>query len=83
MAISLSDISALPDYTDAQILKLYRWALVNGAAGESRSINGRSITFPPIDKLTKTIEWLETRAQTSDSADSGGGNVLVQFGERV
>lgn len=80
MAISSADITALPDYTDAQLLKLYRWAMANGAAGESRSMNGHSITFPAIDKLRETIEWLEQRVNV-DAASGDGGDVVVVYGE--
>jgi hypothetical protein len=80
MAISSADIAALPDYTDAQLLKLYRWALANGAAGTSRSINGRAITFPALPSLLSAIEWLEERVQAA-SDGTGGSIALVQFGE--
>ena len=81
MAISSSDISALPAYTDAELLTLYRWALANGAAGTSRTIGAggasRSYTFPSVEVIIKTIEWLESR-----EAANGGGNIaLVRFGE--
>lgn len=78
MAITNADIAALPTYTDAELLILYRWALVNNAAGETRAINGRSVTFPSVEQLRKTIEWLEARA---NSATGGDGLALITFDE--
>jgi hypothetical protein len=82
MAISNADITALPDYTDSELLKLYRSALANGWAGTSRTINGRSITFAGPKELRDTIEWLEERIN-ADSTDASGGIALVRYGERV
>ena len=82
MAISSADITALPDYTDAQLLKLYKWAMANGAAGQSRTINGRAIAFPPLADLMKAIEWLESREQAAANATTGNGIALAKYGER-
>lgn len=79
MAISTSDIDNLPDYTDAQLLKLYRWAITNGAAGTTRSINNRSVSFPSLTEMMAAISWLEDRIAAADG--NGGMNALVQFGE--
>jgi hypothetical protein len=77
MAISNADIAALPTYTDAELLILYRWALANGAAGTTRAINGRSVTFASVDELRKSIEWLESRVNSS----SNDGMALITFDE--
>lgn len=76
MAISTSDISALPDYADSDLKKLYRWALANGAAGTTRSINGRSVTFPSVTDILKVLAWAE-----SDVESNGGNIALAQFRE--
>ncbi len=81
MAIENSDITALPTYTDAELLKLYRWAMANGAAGTERQISGRSITFPALPDLMKAVEWLESRAAAGGTDTTGGGIALVRFGE--
>lgn len=82
MSISNASIAALPDYTDAEILKLYRSALVNGWAGTSRTVNGKSIEFPGPDVLLSVVERLESRI-TATAEESGGGIAIVQYGERV
>jgi hypothetical protein len=65
MSINAAD---LPDYTDADLLKIYRWGLANGAAGTTRSINGRSVTFPEAAVMMDIITQLENRI-----AAAGGG----------
>lgn len=77
MAINVDNLQT---FTDAELLTLYRWCLANGAAGQSRSINGRNVQFPPLKDLMSAIDWLEGRINAaSDSA--GGGIALVQVGQ--
>lgn len=84
MSIDNAYIAALSTFTDDELLKLYRWAMVNGAGGTSRTINGRSITFPSTTDLMAAINWLEGRVNAAaDAAAGGGGIALVQFGEEV
>lgn len=82
MAISKDDIAALPDYTDAELLKLYRWGLANGAAGTSRTIGGRSITFPSVKDLKDMIVWLEGRVSDVVAAAAGNGGVALAVFEQ-
>lgn len=77
MATTSADIAALPDYTDAELLKLYRWGLANNAAGQSRMMNGRSVTFPGVKDMLAVIDKLEERT----SADENGGFALVTLNE--
>lgn len=79
MAITSSDISGLPDYTDEQILKMYRWALLNGAAGQTRQFNGRSVSFPDAKTILDVIERLEARINANDG-EHGGNIAVAQFG---
>ncbi len=72
------DVDALQTFTDAQLLKMYRWALAMNAAGQTRTIEGRTVTFPALNDLKNMIDWLEKRV-ASDS--EGGGAVLVEFGD--
>lgn len=77
------DASSLTSYSDSDLLTIYRWAMANGAAGQTRTINGRSVTFPALADMMKAIDWLEARVETAAATDAGGGNVLVKYGERV
>lgn len=71
-------IDAMPEYTDAQILKLYRKALVLGWGGTTRVIDGRTVTFPPPSQILDLIERLEDRvAADSDDADGDGLSLAV------
>jgi hypothetical protein len=69
------DISSLQTFSDSDLLKLYRWALATGAAGQSRTISGRSISFPNPKDLMDLIERLEARTSTD------GGSALGVFGD--
>lgn len=71
------NVSDLATYTDAELVTIYRWGLANGAAGTTRTINGRSITFPSAKDMLDILERLEERA-----ADPADNVVLVQYGER-
>jgi hypothetical protein len=82
MAISSADIAGLPDYTDAELLKMYRWALINNAAGQTRSIAGRTVQFPTADEIRKTIQWLEDRVAAASNA-VGGNMALGAFEDPV
>lgn len=73
------NIDSLQTFTDADLLKLYRWAMANGAAGQSRSVNGRNVQFPPLERLMKAIEWLESRV-AQEASEPGGNIALVQVG---
>jgi len=54
------DIDDVQVYTDADLLVLYRNGLATGIV-TYRAINGRIINITDIDKILKTIEWLENR----------------------
>ena len=80
MAISTTSIDALPDYTDAHLIKLYRWGLANNAAGQNRNINGAYVSFPSVEDMMKAIEWFEARSNVDET---GGDSALVVFGDPV
>lgn len=69
------NVDALQTFTDPELLKLYRWAMAVGAAGQTRTISGRSVTFPNVKDLRETIAWLEARG--ASSADGGGVDVAL------
>ncbi len=58
-------------WTDADLLAAYRYCLATGAFGQSRSINGRSVSFPSADEVRKTIGWLEQRIATASATNPG------------
>lgn len=80
MAISTNSIDALPDYTDAHLIKLYRWGLANNAAGQTRNVNGSMVSFPSVTDMMKAIEWAESRSNVDCT---GGDSALVVFGDPV
>jgi hypothetical protein len=77
------DVENLQAFNDVELLKLYRWALAMNAAGQTRSIDGRTVTFPALNDLKNMIDWLEKRIAADAHAAEGGGAVLVQFGDQV
>lgn len=77
MAITGTDVDALPVLTNEQRVKLWLWALDNGAAGQTRTINGRSVSFPSSEEMRKNIEWFESRS----NADANDGRALITFNE--
>jgi hypothetical protein len=77
MALTHTTVAALPDWTDAEMLKVYRMGLMMNAAGQSRTIEGRQISFPPLTQMMAMIEWLETRVQIAADAGSGTGTIVL------
>lgn len=57
----------LPEWSDADLIKLYRNALAMGWGGTTRTINGRTVTFAQPDVLLDLIERLERRVLDSES----------------
>jgi hypothetical protein len=55
-------------------------AIISGRA-ESLSSNQRSLTRLGIDKLMALKREFEERIASTSASESGGGNVLVQFGD--
>jgi hypothetical protein len=75
MVMAGINVNSLSTYTDQDLLTIYRWALANGAAGQTREINGRSMSFPPAAViLGEIIPALEMRL----AAANGGTTALVQ-----
>jgi hypothetical protein len=75
------DLSTLTDYAWADIAKAAKAAMVNAAlGGNTLSINGRTIGRISIDEASKLYD-LATQQAAADANNTGGMNVLVQFGE--
>jgi hypothetical protein len=69
------NVSQLATYSDQDLLTIYRWALANGAAGQTREIAGRSMSFPPAGVImNEIIPALEMRL----AAANGGTTAVVQ-----
>jgi hypothetical protein len=72
------DTSAIQQFTDAELLTLYRNALAAIATGQSYGIGGRTLTRPDLAEVREQINWLEQRIQD----DATGGNIaLARFGD--
>ena len=86
MALTPEEIDALPDYTDAQLLKLYRSALADlGSDGKAIGHDGRQLTRADEKFVWSMIEKLEERVAADDAADSTDvqgvlGIALTRFG---
>lgn len=79
MSLSSSDISALTDWTDAEILKAYRQAMITGAFRTTYTIGGRMLQIPDAATVMKVIGWLEGRINAA--GEQGGDTALIVFGE--
>lgn len=76
MAISTSTIDGLPDYTDAQMVRLVKHAISQVLGGaQSYSINGRSYTGADLDKLKKMLTFYEDRVEAAGNAN--GSNIVL------
>ena len=76
------DVSALTDYSWADIAKAAKHAMITAAVGGGElTINGRHIGRISI-KDAKLLYEFATQAVTDESTEGGGGTALVQYGER-
>lgn len=75
------DISSLQNFSDTDLLTIYRYALATGGFRKTYMINGRSMEVPDVKTVMDTIAWLEARIQDdANQLDGVGGNVsVVQF----
>lgn len=73
------NIAGVQNFTDAELLTLYRAALAAVATGQSYSIGGRSLTRADLKSIREMVEWLEQR---TNSEDNGGNIALVRFGDQ-
>jgi hypothetical protein len=70
MAIPISEITDGPDYTAAHQLKAWKRASIEVAlTGESRSIDGRSLTRSDASLILKMIQFWQTQAQAESGYD--------------
>lgn len=79
MAISTSDIDALPDWSVARTLKAAKNARMNILmGGVSRSMNGRTLTMADLSQLEEVIQRLEAASQVE--SNDGNMHAYVSFG---
>lgn len=77
--ITPEDIDAMPEFTDAQMLKLYRQALVDLAdTGKATGHNGRQLTRADEEFVWRMVQRLEVRVQSSTEDST---IALVTFGQ--
>lgn len=80
MAISNSDIAAIPTYTDAELLTLTRKAIVDVlAGGQAYGVQGRQFTRADLAELYSTVQLLEQRINAA--ADTADGTALIRWGD--
>ena len=80
MAVTNAEIAALPDYTAAEQLKVWKKASVDIAmGGASYSVPGRSLTRADAKLVRDMVTYWEAAVEAE--SNPGGMNVLVQFGE--
>ena len=83
MPIDATDIDALDDYTDAQLLKATRAAIASiTLTGTYRAIGGRVLTTASLPDLWAQVAELDDRID-ADDGDFGDGIALVEFGRPV
>jgi len=79
MAISDTTITNLEDYTDGQIVKMIRYAIIQiMASGQSYSINGRTFTRANVKDLKELLTFFEDRVE-AESSTTGTNIALVEF----
>ncbi len=79
MAITKAQIAAIPDYTDAEMVKLCKLGLTQIQGGsQSYSINGRTFTRANLKDLEAHLTFWEERVAAA--ASSTGTNIaLAEF----
>ena len=68
------DVTAIPSYTDAQLLAAFRYGLLQLAVSQSVSIAGRTVQRSQLSEVKETIKWLEDRIA---AAGGSSGIALV------
>lgn len=83
MPVDPNAIDALPEYTTAQRLKMYRKAEMDIlAAGQSYSVEERQKMSAQLSEIRQAIKELEQEVATAteDSVDAGG-LAIIQMGK--
>lgn len=80
MAITTVQIDALPDYSDANIVKMLKQAIIAVSTGQTVMMNGHTVSRANLKDLRETLAFFEERANAEDDS---GGIALAQYGERT
>lgn len=83
MPVNTTDIDAIPDYTPAQRLKMYKKAEMDIlAAGQSYTVEERQKMSANLAEIRQAIKELEQEVGTAseDSVDAGG-LAIIQMGK--
>lgn len=82
MALTPTEIDALPSYTAAQLLKVLERNIVEVlATGQSVGVTGKQWQRADLEQLKKMRDDLKAEIAEAAAGENGGGNVLVQFGQ--
>lgn len=73
----MAKLTATATWTDAEILALYREALVELSVAQSTTLRGKTVTRASIPHIKDMITWLESRV---NAAANNGGVVLARHG---
>jgi hypothetical protein len=73
----MAKLTAQFDYTDAELLALYREALAALSQNKSYTIRGKSLTRTDLPQVREMIDWLERRV------DAAAGNSAVVIGRHA
>lgn len=77
MAITTTQLDNLPDYTDSQMVRVCKKAIVDVlGGGQNYSINGRTLTRADLDKIKGMLTFFENRVE---SASTGENIALAEF----
>lgn len=76
------DTGSIQEYSDAELLVLFRNALAAVATGQEYRIGDRTLTRANLKEIRETIDWLDERTDTAATA-ADDGIALVRYGERV
>ena len=75
------DVSAIQSFTDAEMLKLTRFAIatITSGGGQEYAINGRTFTRADLGQLQAMEAYYSGRVDDA-AASSNGGFSLARFG---
>lgn len=73
------NIAALQQFTDTDMVTLFRWAIAQLALSESVEIEGRKITRAQLPSLQAALQFFEERVNDALYAQAGGNVAVAGF----